>query len=66
MNITNQEQLLDDNQKQQIYNPANVATSIAMPTKDANDFRYHRLERDQQYTDLQVSDIQKPRVSFLM
>lgn len=26
-----------------------------MPTKDASDFRFHRLERDQQYTDLQVT-----------
>ena len=25
-----------------------------MPAKDVNDFKFHRLEKDVQYTDLQV------------
>ena len=29
-------------------------SSIAMPSKDVNDFRYHRLERENQYNELQV------------
>lgn len=31
-----------------------------MPTKDASDFRFHRLERDQQYTDLQFRQKEPP------
>lgn len=33
---------------------SNQALNEMAPTKDANDFRYHRLERDNQYSDLQV------------
>jgi len=31
-----------------------IKDAITMPVKNVNDFRYHRLERDSQYTDLQV------------
>jgi hypothetical protein len=32
-----------------------IKDAITMPAKNVNDFRYHRLERDSQYTDLQVN-----------
>lgn len=34
-----------------------------MPAKDVNDFRYHRLEKDNQYNDLQVRLILIIRIS---
>jgi hypothetical protein len=45
-----------------INNNNNTSFSIGsenhtMPTKDVNDFRYHRLERENQYNELQVSFI---------
>ena len=31
-----------------------ASTTNEMPAKDVNDFRFHRLEKENQYTDLQV------------
>ena len=31
-----------------------ASTTAEMPAKDVNDFRFHRLEKENQYTDLQV------------
>jgi hypothetical protein len=41
-------------------NNNNISVSIGgenhtMPTKDVNDFRYHRLEKESQYNELQVN-----------
>ena len=32
-------------------------TNQTMPAKDVNDFRYHRLEKESQYNELQVINV---------
>lgn len=37
-------------------NSSNRALNEMPPAKDVNDFRYHRLERENQYSELQVTN----------
>ena len=37
-------------------NNINKTNIINMPTKNANDFKYHKFKRENQFTDLQVSN----------